>query len=245
METNKITSRQNPTLKAWVELRKQKDAETFIVEGTHLVEMAAHNNLLIAYISISEDNPFPQLPHYVIHPSVSEKLSEMKTGPGVFGLCKKKPQVVDYTKPILFLDDLRDPGNVGTMMRSALAFDFINVVASPNSVHFYNEKVLTGGQGAHFVLNINTQNFADLYEVAKAKGYKLVVTTLEEAQPLVNLYQDAKIILVIGNEARGVSPSILALADLKLKIEMSDKIESLNAGIAASIIMHHHYRLKH
>ncbi|HKM02546.1 MAG TPA: TrmH family RNA methyltransferase, partial [Bacilli bacterium] len=81
--------------------------------------------------------------------------------------------------------------------------------------------------------------------LAKANDYKLVVTTLLEAQPLATLYKDDKIILVIGNEARGVSPSILTIADLKLKITMSNKIESLNAGIAASIIMHHHYSLKH
>lgn len=244
MQTYTITSRQNPTVKTWLDLRKDKQAEIFIVEGAHLVEMAAHNHHLLAYIGIAETTLYPDVDHYVIHPSIAEKLSEMKTTPGIFGLCKKIKSQLDFSKPILFLDDLRDPGNMGTMMRSALAFGFINVVASQNSVNFYHEKVITSGQGAHFALHLILQDFNDLYQQAKSEGYTLVVTTLEAAKPLTTLDKTDKIMLVIGNEARGVSPAILARADQRLRIDMNHQIESLNAGVAASIIMHHHYSLK-
>lgn len=244
MQTFNITSRQNPLVKKWVELRKQKDTATFIVEGAHLVEMAALNHRLLAYISVKDETPYTNVDHYIIHPSVAEKLSEMTTTPGIFGLCQKDLGLIDYKKPILYLDDIRDPGNLGTILRSALAFSFTNVVVSKNTVNFYNDKVLNGAQGAHFVLTLATKDFSELYHAAKTNGYKVVVTTLEEAKPLVNMPSTDKVLIVIGNEARGVSPEVLAKADLRLKIAMNSAIESLNAGVAASIIMHHHFTLK-
>jgi len=244
MQTINITSRQNPLVKKWVELRKQKDADTFIVEGAHLVEMAAMNKSLIAYISVSDHSPYNDLVHYIIHPTVAEKLSELKTSPGIFGLCQKNSRGLDYTKPIVYLDDLRDPGNLGTIMRSSLAFGFDNVVSSPESVAFFNPKVLSGGQGAHFALNLEVLPFFALYNEVKARGYQIIVTTLDDAQTINAIPKSEKIVLVIGNEARGVDPSILKLADQRLRLKMSAKIESLNAGVAASIIMHHHFIIK-
>lgn len=239
MQTIRITSRQNPLIKMWSELKKDRFNETFLVEGTHLVEMAALSKSLIAYISVDDFNPY-EVDHYVIHPSIVDKLSSFKNSPGIFGLCQKSRSSKIEMGNILYLDNLRDPGNLGTILRSALAFNFKTIIASPNSVDFYNDKVISGAQGAHFFLDLHVEDYEGIKKLKK-EGFKLVVTTLSEAEGLDKLSIKDKIILVIGNEANGVSEPLILMADQKIKITMSPQIESLNAGVAASIIMHHHF----
>lgn len=238
MQTIRITSRQNPIVKKWVDLRKSNDEDVFIVEGDHLIEMAFNAGALVAYMSVSEENPY-KVDHYIIHESVAEKISLFKTSPGVFGLCKKS-DVKTMNDNIIYLDDIRDPGNMGTILRSALAFDFLTVVASFNSVDFYNDKVLASGQGAHFFLSLIKADKCIL-ETLKKLGYQVVVTTLDGATSLDNMNLRKKTVFVIGNEAHGVRKEIIEMADQKIKITMNDKIESLNAGVAASIVMNYHY----
>lgn len=241
MQTFNITSRQNPVIKSWLELKKNKTSDFFFVEGEHLVKMAHDNGALFTYISVNDANPYG-VDHYVIHPSIVEKITDLKNSPGIFGVCKKHAASLDFTRPVVFLDDLRDPGNLGTILRTGLAFDFINVVASPNSVNFYNDKVIMAGQGAHFRLNLVTMEFNQLVQQAKKHGYQIVATSLKKATPLETLTPSEKMVLVIGNEARGVSNEVLEAADQTIKISMSDAIESLNASIAAAIIMHAYYQ---
>jgi TrmH family RNA methyltransferase len=238
MQTIRITSRQNPIVKKWVDLRKSNDEDVFIVEGDHLIEMAFNAGALVAYMSVSEENPY-KVDHYIIHESVAEKISLFKTSPGVFGLCKKS-DAKTMNDNIIYLDDIRDPGNMGTILRSALAFDFLTVVASFNSVDFYNDKVLASGQGAHFFLSLIKADKCIL-ETLKKLGYQVVVTTLDGATSLDNMNLRKKTVFVIGNEAHGVRKEIIEMADQKIKITMNDKIESLNAGVAASIVMNYHY----
>lgn len=238
MQTIRITSRQNPIVKKWVDLRKSNDEDVFIVEGDHLIEMAFNAGALVAYMSVSEENPY-KVDHYIIHESVAEKISLFKTSPGVFGLCKKS-DAKTLNDNIIYLDDIRDPGNMGTILRSALAFDFLTVVASFNSVDFYNDKVLASGQGAHFFLSLIKAD-KSILETVKKLGYQVVVTTLDGATSLENMKLHKKTVFVIGNEAHGVRKEIIEMADQKIKITMNDKIESLNAGVAASIVMNYHY----
>jgi TrmH family RNA methyltransferase len=238
MQTIRITSRQNPIVKKWVDLRKSNDEDVFIVEGDHLIEMAFNAGALVAYMSVSEENPY-KVDHYIIHESVAEKISLFKTSPGVFGLCKKS-DAKTMNDNIIYLDDIRDPGNMGTILRSALAFDFLTVVASFNTVDFYNDKVLASGQGAHFFLSLIKADKCIL-ETLKKLGYQVVVTTLDGATSLDNMSLRKKTVFVIGNEAHGVRKEIIEMADQKIKITMNDKIESLNAGVAASIVMNYHY----
>lgn len=238
MQTIRITSRQNPIVKKWVDLRKSNDEDVFIVEGDHLIEMAFNAGALVAYMSVSEENPY-KVDHYIIHESVAEKISLFKTSPGVFGLCKKS-DAKTMNDNIIYLDDIRDPGNMGTILRSALAFDFLTVVASFNSVDFYNDKVLASGQGAHFFLSLIKADKCIL-ETLKKLGYQVVVTMLDGATSLDNMNLRQKTVFVIGNEAHGVRKEIIEMADQKIKITMNDKIESLNAGVAASIVMNYHY----
>lgn len=241
MQTFNISSRQNPVIKSWLDLKKSKTSDFFFVEGEHLVKMAHDNGALVTYISVNEANPYG-VDHYVIHPSIVDKITDLKNSPGIFGVCKKNSTLIDFTKPIVYLDDLRDPGNLGTILRTGLAFGFINVVASPNSVNFYNDKVIMAGQGAHFRLNLVMMDFTHLFEQAKKHGYQIVATALKKATPLNTLTASEKVVLVIGNEARGVSKEVLDAADQIIKISMSDAIESLNASIATAIIMHAHYQ---
>lgn len=238
MQTVRITSRQNPIVKKWVDLRKNNDDTFFIVEGEHLIEMAFNAGVLSTYISIDDANPY-NVDHYIIHPSVAEKITLFKTTPGVFGICKKVKSK-DLHDHILFLDDLRDPGNMGTILRSALAFDFLTVISTPKSVDFYNDKVLVSGQGAHFFLSL-VKSEISILQTLKSLGYNIIVTTLEDATSLEHVQFTKKTVIVIGNEARGVSREVLAMADQRVKIAMNVQMESLNAGVAASIMMNYHF----
>ncbi len=241
MTTYHITSRQNPLVKSWVNLNKDKQGGLFLVEGAHLVEMAANHHALVTYISVDEANPYSGVDHYIIHPSIADKLSTLSHSPGVFGICKKQALNLDFTQPMIFLDDLRDPGNMGTIMRSALAFGFYNVVSSTNSVDVYNEKVVSAGQGAHFLLHLARLDRQFFIVEAKKAGYQIIVTTLEQASEISSLPSEQKVVIVIGNEARGVSEWLIEQADIRIKINMTGKIDSLNAGVAASIMMHQHF----
>lgn len=240
MLTINISSRQNPIIKTWLDLKNNKGADTFLIEGQHLVEMAHAHGLLETYISVSPTNPYG-VPHYQIHPSIAEKLSDLKTSPGIFGIAKKNNHSIDVTKAILFLDDINDPGNLGTILRSALAFDFLTVVASPNTVNFYNQKVIMAGQGAHFALTLMTMDFGQLLRQINPHHYPIIATSLQDATPLDTLPKTKQLVLVIGNEARGVKTEILSQATQKIMIPMTGKIDSLNAAVAASIVMQYHF----
>jgi TrmH family RNA methyltransferase len=140
----------------------------------------------------------------------------------------------------LYLDDVRDPGNVGTLLRTALAFGFHDVVLSRSSAEAYASKVLLASQGAIFSLNLKESEQTPEEDIRdlKARGYRVVVTDLKAALPPEEIKTlDAPLALVLGNEARGVDPEVVALADQAVRIPMSG-IDSLNVAIAGGILMY-------
>ena len=132
------------------------------------------------------------------------------------------------------LDGINDPGNIGTMIRSAEAFGFKDVILMPDTVDVYNEKSLRASMGSIFRLNIINMSYRDvdrlkpIYKILSADMVGIDVTAFKK---------DSKIILAIGNEANGLSQNMREITDDFIKIPMEGEIESLNAAIAASIIM--------
>ena len=135
---------------------------------------------------------------------------------------------------ILYLDHINDPGNMGTMIRTALAFNFDAVIISEDSVSIYNDKTLAACKGANYLIPVFVD---DIYKYKK--DHIMIASTLSEKSINVNdlKLDNDKFILVLGNEARGISEGIKNNADIFVKIPISN-IDSLNVSVAASILMY-------
>ncbi len=235
-----ISSRQNERIKEIVKLSQKSykdEKKLFIIEGFHLLEMALNEGLLDSVYSLSIINEIPDdIPQYIVTKEVMEKISKNKSSQGVLALCKMKTENKITSNHVLYLDDISDPGNLGTLLRSALAFKYKDVILSKNCCYLYNEKVVQASQGAIFKLNILVRDFSILNDL-KNKGYLLLVTSLKKAVDINEISDKEKHVIVLGNEAHGVSDKIMNIADKLIKIKIND-IDSLNVSIAGAIAMY-------
>ena len=135
------------------------------------------------------------------------------------------------------LDNLQDPGNLGTIIRSAVAFNIGTIIISDDSVDLYNPKVVRSTEGMIFNLNVIRRNLKEVIPVLKRQGYKIVGTLVNAGDDLKNIDKE-NVCIIIGNEGNGMSLDIRDMCDNFTNIKISDNCESLNAGVAASIIMY-------
>lgn len=232
-----IKSRQNELVKEVAKLsdaKARKQQKLFKVEGFHMLEMAKEANLIHSVFTLKEIKDLEsKIPQYLVSEEVLEKLSSTKTPQGVVCVCHLLNEEPIKSDKVLYLDDVSDPGNLGTILRTALAFGYDDVILSKNCCSIYNEKTLQASQGAIFKLNI----VADLdLSKLKADGYQILATEIKGSISLEEVAKPKKLILVLGNEAHGVSEEILKLADKRIRIDI-DNIESLNVAIAGAIAM--------
>ena len=231
-----IKSRQNDKIKEVVKLsnsKYSKEQKLFKIEGFHALEMAVESNVLKAVFSTKEikdlDNSIPQ---YIISKEIMAKISDAKNPQGVVAICKYLPTKKISSNKVLLLDNVSDPGNLGTLLRTALAFGYNDVILGEGCVSQYNYKVLQSAQGAIFNLNI-VNNF----DLKLLKNYQIIATEIKGSADLDTLKPELKHVLVLGNESHGVSEKVLKLADKRVRIEIKN-IESLNVAIAGAIAMY-------
>ena len=141
----------------------------------------------------------------------------------------------DTYRKIVYLDNINDPGNLGTILRTAVAFNYDAVILSKSSVDIYNEKVVAASKGALFLVDTYYDDIDNYLE-----GRKVIVSALDDATPLSECPKENNFILVLGNESHGVSPEIIKKANKVVKIEMNDSIDSLNVAVAAGILMNYY-----
>lgn len=233
-----IKSRQNELIKEVAKLDNptyRKEVGLFKVEGFHMLEMAVEAKVVKQVFSLKKiDNLDEIVPQYIVSKEVLEKISSTKSPQGVVAVCKLLPQNKIKSNKVLYLDGVSDPGNLGTILRTALAFDFRDVVLSKNCCSIYNEKTLQASQGAIFNLNIvSDKNLADL----KKEKYQIIATEIKGSISLEKVQKKDTFVLVLGNEAHGVSKETLELADYRVRIDI-ENIESLNVAIAGAIAMY-------
>ena len=158
---------------------------------------------------------------------------------------KKGTEQIDYNDDIIVaLDGIQDPGNLGTILRTVDSANLKQIILSKNSADPYNPKVVRSTMGAIFRVNIiEAENLAEILKEIKKHSFDVVVTSLETEESIYNLEYKNKII-VIGNEANGVSKEIQEIADKKVKIPMLGKTESLNASVATGIMVYEYVRGK-
>lgn len=223
-----ITSKDNKSVKyarSLYNTKIRKKTGQFVVEGTNLVDMA-RNAKCIDYILTSNSEMDGIFVSQDVLNSVSSTVSEID----VVAVCNK-PKLESKSNRVLVLDCIQDPGNLGTLVRSALAFNFDCVVCSYDCVDIYNEKTIRSTQGALFFIPVI---YTDLVEYLENSD-NITIGTFIDGETSVNNFDNVN--LVIGNEGNGISPEVEALCDYKYRIEINEKLDSLNASIAGSILM--------
>ncbi len=237
----RIVSRNNPKVLNALAKSKGK-SDFFLVEGYHLVEMALEAKMATEIYSVDRYYPDAKIPQYAVSMPVIEKMASSKSPEGIVALCKKRTDIsFDIDSDLIYLDDIQDPGNVGTLLRSALSFGYHNVYLSKRTAYAYSHKVLMASQGAIFKLNVMVSDNDDVLDDVKRlreSGYLLASTDLKNATSLREVEKiDRKFALILGNEGKGVDPRINEISDIRIRIEM-DGIDSLNVGVAGGILMY-------
>ena len=231
-----ITSKNNDKIKYAVSLKDNKTRKKenkFIGEGKKSLELALKANLVLEVFTYEALLIDENITQYLVNEEVMKKLSSNVNPEGVVFIANVPLFKKDNLKKILFLDNINDPGNLGTLTRTALAFNYDAVITSPNSVSIYNEKALAASKGANYLIPV----FQDELENYK-DNYQIIVSTLKDESIDINEVEtNKKFILVLGNEAHGVSKNSEDLADIFVKIPINN-INSLNVAIAGGILMY-------
>lgn len=235
-----ITSVNNPLIKELIKLKQKKyrDKEKkFIVEGYNIIEEAKDYITLIITSSKEDENILPNVEHILVPKEIIGKLSETVTPQGIIGICNYVTSRENFEGNVLVLDGLQDPGNIGTLIRTAICFDFNTIYIADNSCDIYNEKVLRATQGGIFKVNIIRKNINDIIDDLKKKGYYIVGTSLKNGIPLNDINFKNLNAIILGNEGNGVSKETIERSNINAYIPINTSMESLNVAIAGGIIM--------
>ena len=233
----KITSLNNEKVSYWAKLRmkKYRDVEhLFIIEGENLINEALKKDLVKEIIT-TYDKEY-SVPTYNVTEDIMKRLSSLDSPSKIMAVCKfVLPDNIEG--PVIILDRIQDPGNLGTIIRSANAFGFKTIIASEDTVDLYNDKVIRSSEGMIFNINFIKDNLYKIIPMLKDKGY-LVVGTDVRSGKRPEMFSKKNIAFIIGNEGAGMSVELKELCDDFIYIPMSSEVESLNAAVASSIIMY-------
>ena len=221
-----------------LQTKKYRDLENkYFIESEHLIQEAYNSDVLDTLI-VSENSDFKlDINTIVISESVKKYLSELESPKDVMGICKKKEGKIKGNR-ILILDGIQDPGNLGTIIRSSVAFNVDTIILSNDTVDLYNSKVVRASQGMIFKTNIIKGDLEKLIPFLKEQGYMIYATKLECGSDIKNINKNEKIAIIMGNEGNGVKKEIFELSDKYIYIKMNENCESLNVGVATSIILY-------
>ena len=238
-----ITSLENNKIKELVKLQKKKNRDktnTFIIEGLHLVNEAIKENIVIELYALEGENIEYNFPVTYVSAEVMKKITSLDSIPTIIALCRKNNSKEIIGDKILLLDEIQDPGNLGTIIRSAVAFNISTIILTNNSVDLYNPKVLRSTQGMFTHINIINMNAYSAIQQLKNNNFIIYGTNVKngiDVRQLPNKYKN-KFCLIMGNEGNGVKSNIQELCDKNLYIKMNSNVESLNVGVACSILLY-------
>jgi tRNA/rRNA methyltransferase len=261
----KITSKENEFIKHIKKLKDKKyrdQSNEYIIEGIKLIQEAIQEKAQIHQIVICEDCEksgiiSQELKYEIakqecvyVPQNIFKTISEVSTPQGILAIVEKnniknKDSEIDYNQDIIVaLDDIQDPGNLGTILRTVDSIGLKQILVSKGTADSYNPKVVRSTMGAIFrVKIIECEKLSETLKQVKAHKYQVLATSLKTKNSIYDIDYNKKVI-VIGNEANGVSEEILKLADIKVKIPMLGKTESLNASVATGIMLYEYVRQK-
>lgn len=257
-----ITSKENETVKIIKKLKDKKyrdETGLYIIEGIKMLEEAIEEKARIRKIIICEEclkagdleqKVLYEIAKYnciYVNSKVFNSLTDVVAPQGIMAVIEKpnKDIKIKYDQDIILaLDGIQDPGNLGTILRTADSVNLKQIIVTKNTADSYNPKVVRSTMGAILRIKIiETDDLAKTLKEAKKNKFKIVATSLDTNNSIYDIDYNKKVI-VIGNEANGVSKEIQELADNKVKIPMLGKTESLNASVATGIILYEYVRQK-
>lgn len=235
MEFRTITTKTNNFYKELVKISKGKIKNKLLAEGEDLIEESYKNNSLEMIIISKKDSKliekYKGVEFILLSEELFKTLSSYMSLPEGIGVCKLNLVDKNFGNKVLYLDNLQDAGNVGTLIRSALSFGYSSVILSPDCVSIFSRKVIQASKGAIFSIKIGVKDLLELKD-----DYHIYTTTLDGEDERKFDKLDDPFILVLGNEGHGVRKEYQDIST-KLKIEMNG-IDSLNVAIAGSIFMY-------
>ena len=257
-----ITSKDNETIKHIRKLKEKKYRDEFgeyIVEGVKLINEAIAEKLDVKTIVICDNcnktetinqNLMYEVAKYsciYVDEKVFNTITEVQNPQGILAVVgkKNKQEEINYNEDVIvILDDIQDPGNLGTILRTIDSVNLSQVIISKKSGDVYNPKVIRSTMGAIFRINvIESYSLLDTIKNLKKHKFTIISTSLDTDKTIYDI-QYKKVAIVIGNEANGVSKEIQEISDSKIKIPMLGKTESLNASVATGIVLYEYVRQK-
>lgn len=237
-----ITSLENEKIKKLLKLQKKKyrDLEDmYYVEGFHLVEEAYKAGVLLEVFQVDEE-AFFDVSTTLVSDGIMKRLATMDTPTNIIGVCCKRHYDKIEGNHILLLDEIQDPGNLGTIIRSAVAFGVDMILLSENTVDLYNSKVLRATQGLYCHIPIIEVVAKESILSLKENGYVICGTDVLKGKDLYTIDKSdlTKYCLIMGNEGNGVRMEIKNMCDINFYIPMKNQVESLNVGVACSILLY-------
>ena len=254
-----ISSSRNPVIKEIKSLKNRRDREErglYYVEGLRIVEEALKENADIAEMAVSEEFASDlrnagllskiealNVKTHLFTPKLFNEITDTETPQGILAIMRIRKhelkQELNKTGLYVVLDSIRDPGNMGTIIRTADAAGFSGVILSKGCVDVYNPKVLRSTMGSVFHMPVyQAGDISETVKFLKSNGIIIYVSHLEGKASIFEADMSSGAAIIIGSEAEGVCEELIALADLPVKIPMPGRAESLNASVAAGIMMY-------
>lgn len=238
-----ITSKVNPNVILALKLKQKKYRDKFkkvLLEGRKIIQEAVNLKIKIFQVFTTEENfdianKFNANKVLVVSPQICKALSSTVTSQNIFAIAEIKENSLSYRDKVLILDGLQNPDNLGTIIRSAVATNFLDIFAI-NSVDIFNEKTIRSSMGNVFKVNLIKTDYQNLKTLLK--DYQILTADMN-GENVFNIKKfNKKVALCIGNEGNGVSEQILNLTNKVVSIPMQNNVESLNASVSAGIIMY-------
>ncbi|SER89712.1 RNA methyltransferase [Psychrobacillus sp. OK032] len=247
----RIESPQNSLVKHWKKLlsvRKERDKTgEFIIEGYHLVEEAIKQKENMLTIMISDTSEIPSnwdvdnLEIVEINDVIKKELAETEHTQGIFAHCKQQTvdeQIQSKWKRLLLIDAVQDPGNIGTMIRTADAAGIDAVVLGKGSADAYNPKTLRSAQGSHFHIPVVKGDLHEWIDKLKNRQVTVFGTAFENSTPFNEVSKSEEFALIVGNEGSGINKELLEKTDQNIIVPLLGQAESLNVAVATGILLY-------
>lgn len=242
-----IESVKNQKVKDWKKLQTRKGrekAQCYLIEGPHIVEEAAKFEAPIIEVIVTQGTnlavyPFKERPIvYTVTEKVMEELTDTETPQGIMAVCKMMEPNLPEKGKFLLLDAIQDPGNLGTMIRTADSAGYDGILLGQGTVDTYNSKVLRSTQGSIYHLPVKKANLLEEVRKFKELNMPIYATEVSGGTPYHDLKGHSQFAVILGNEANGVSEELQHLADENVYIPIYGNAESLNVAVAAGILMY-------
>lgn len=232
-----IDNKKIKELKKLSQKKYRDELGIFLIEGEHLVEEAFKTGYLKELLLEENSSTDLEIETNFLTRNIIKHITDLDTPSSIVGICSKLKDK-EIGNKLLLLDGIQDPGNLGTIIRSAVAFNIDTIILGENTVDLYNSKVIRSSQGMIFNINIIEKNLKEFIPDIKNNGYKVYGTKVTDGKNLKTVEKNEKFAIIMGNEGNGLTDEVIDLCDEYIYINSNPLCESLNVGVATSIILY-------